>query len=80
VCSRELRYRWPCGETTQAAIEADVRSVIHHNCFAVDIGDRHNANIVNGAVIEERAVAPIAALIAEAGIAVRQSGASIEHD
>lgn len=77
---RELRWRWPCSKTTRAAIVADVRNVIHHYRFAVDVGDRHDADIVDGAVIEECAVTPIAALIANAVIAEAVVHAAIETD
>ena len=54
------------GRAAGTAIVADIGHVIGRprSCF-VDVGDRHVRNIVDRPVVEERAVSPIAALVAD---------------
>ena len=53
----------------RAAVEAGFGRVIHHDGLAVDVGDRHAADVVHGPVVEEGAVAPVAALVTDPAIA-----------
>src|SRR5579862_1081622 len=76
----ELRCCRPCGETAVPAIEADIRNVVHHDRFVVDVDDCYAAEVVDGAVVKESTVAPIAPLIANAVIAEAVVDAAIEPD
>ena len=72
---RRLRRR-----AAGAAIIAHVGRVADGDRLVIDVGDRHVRDVVNGAVIEEIAAAPIAALVAGAGIAEAIRHAPIEAD
>src|SRR6516165_9066995 len=63
-----------------AAIVAHVGRVVDDDGLVVDVGDRHVRDVVDGAVVEESAAAPITALVAFAGIAVAIRYAAVEAD
>jgi hypothetical protein len=72
---RRLRRR-----AAGAPIVAHVGRVVDDDGLVIDVGDRHVGDVVNGAVIEEIAAVPIAALVAGAGIAEAIRHAPIEPD
>ena len=63
-----------------AAVVAHVGRVVDDDGLVVDVGDRRVGDVVNGAVVEEIAAVPIAALVAGAGIAEAIRHAPIEAD
>src|SRR5215467_1419732 len=63
-----------------AAIVAHVGGVVDDDGFVVDIVDLHVRDVVDGAVVKESAAAPIAALVAFAGIAEAIGYAAVEAD
>src|SRR6516164_7867302 len=60
------------------AIVAHVGDVVDDDGLVVDVGDLHVRDVVDGAVVKERAAAPIAALVAFAGIAEAIGYAAVE--
>jgi hypothetical protein len=63
-----------------AAVVAHVGRVVDDDGLVIDVGDRRVGDVVNGAVIEEIAAAPIAALVAGADIAEAIRHAPVEAD
>src|SRR6516164_5048417 len=62
------------------AIVAHVGGVVDDDSLVVDVGDLHVRDVVDGAVVKESAAAPIAALVALAGIAEAIGYAAVEAD
>ena len=76
----ELLRRRPRLDAAGAAIVADIRRVSHLDGLVVDVADRNAADVVDTAVVEKAAAAPIAAFIADAGIAEAVRNAAVEAD
>src|ERR1700678_4224573 len=73
-----LRCR-PCGRAAIPAVEAGaIDRVVHGHRLVIDVGDPDIGDVVDGAVVEERAMIPMAAVIAIAGIAKAIVDAAIE--
>jgi hypothetical protein len=66
--------------TAGAAIVTHVGDVVDDDGLVVDVADLHVRDVVDGAVVEESAAAPIAALVAFAAIAVAIGYAAVEAD
>jgi hypothetical protein len=77
---RNLLRRRPHRGTAGAAIVAHVGRVVDDNGLIVDVRDRRVRDVVDGAVVEESAAAPIATLVADAGVAVAIRDAAVEAD
>jgi hypothetical protein len=75
-----LLRRRPHRGTAGTAIVAHVGRVVDDDGLVVDVGDRHVRDVVDGAVVEESAAAPVAALVADAAIAVAIRDAAVEAD
>src|SRR5579883_1967198 len=76
-----LLRRRPRGRAAIAAVEADaIDPVVHDHRLTIDVGDPDIADVVDGAVVEEGAMVPMAAVIAVAGVAVAIVDAAIEAD
>jgi hypothetical protein len=75
-----LLRRRPHRGTAGTAIIAHVGRVVDDDGLVVDVGDRRVRDVVDGAVVEESAAAPIATLVADAGIAVAIRDAPVEAD
>jgi hypothetical protein len=75
-----LLRRRPHRSTAGTAIVANVGRVVDDDGLVVDVGDRRVGDVVDGAVVEESAAAPIAAFVADASIAVSIGNAAVEAD
>jgi hypothetical protein len=75
-----LLRRRPHPGTAGTAIVAHVGRVVDDDGLVVDVGDRRVRDVVDAAVVEESAAAPIAALVADAGIAIAIGDAAVEAD
>jgi hypothetical protein len=75
-----LLWRRPHRGAAGTAIVAHVGRVVDDDGLVVDVGDRRVRDVVDAAVVEESAAAPIAALVADAGIAVAIRDAAVEAD
>src|SRR6516164_1860513 len=74
-----LLRRLPRRRAAGTAIVAHVGDVVDDG-LVVDVGDLHVRDVVDGAVVKESAAAPIAALVAYAGIAEAIGYAAVEAD
>ena len=74
-----LRRRLRC-RATGAPIVTHVGDVVDDDGLVVDVADLHVRDVVDGAVVEESAATPIAALVAVAGVAVAIRDAAVEAD
>src|SRR6476620_2207105 len=74
-----LRRRLRC-RATAAPIVTHVGDVVDDDGLVVDVADLHVRDVVDGAVVEESAATPIAALVAVAGVAVAIRDAAVEAD
>jgi hypothetical protein len=72
---RRMRRR-----TAGAAIVAHVGRVVDDDGLVIDVGDLHIREIVDAAVVEESAAAPVTALVADAAITVAIRDAAVEAD
>jgi hypothetical protein len=74
-----LRRRLRC-RTAGTAIVAHVGRVVNDDGLVVDVADLHVRDIVYGTVVEESTAAPIAALVADTGVAVAIRDAAVKAD
>jgi hypothetical protein len=77
---RDLLWRRSRRNPAGAAVEADSRRVVDDDGLAVDVGDCDAADVVDGPVVEERPIPPVAALIAGPAVAEPIIDAAIETD
>src|SRR5215472_3064276 len=70
---------WPCSSPTFAAVIAHISNRgVDDDGLVVDV--RHIDHVIDGAVVEERAVPPIPAFIAEAAVTKPIVDAAVESD
>jgi hypothetical protein len=72
-------WAWSCGDAASASVVGDASVVVDDDGAVVDVGDVR-ADVVDGAVVVEVVAAPIAAVIADAGIAEAIVDATVEAD
>jgi hypothetical protein len=75
-----LLGRRPRCRAAGTAVVAHVGGIVDHNGLVIDVVDLHVRDVVDGPVVEEIAVAPIAALVAGAGIAEAIRYAAVKAD
>jgi len=80
LCNGKLLRRGLHGRTAGAAVETHIGLVIDNDGLAVDVGDGDIRDVVDCSVVEESAVAPIAAFVADAVVAETINNAAIKAD
>jgi len=67
-------------DSARASVVGDAGDVVHHHRTVVDVGDVHVIDAGDGAVIEEVVSSPVAAVVAEAGVAEAVGDTAVEAD
>ncbi len=75
-----LRWLWSHSKTASPSVVRDASVVIHDDGAVVDVGDVDDVNAVDCAVVVEVISVPVAAVVAEAGIAEAVVNTAIETD
>ena len=76
----ELTLRGTHIDAAAAAVVADARIVVHDHGAVVDVGDVRDVDVVDGAVVHEAVMVPVAAVVAGTGIAVAVGNSTVEAD